>query len=139
MGASPFRQNRLRKKLAKSGEIGTAQPVSVLRILSDLSAGGIPMGDALRSSWILHIEVSSMILEPLRPLRNLLQFSCERGPNQRAARRQRRQRPWLEALEERTAPAVLTVTSLADNLTAGDGLITLREAFNAANTASTVD
>lgn len=50
-----------------------------------------------------------------------------------------RQRPWLEMLEERIIPAVLTVTSLADNLTSGDGQLTLREAFQAANTASTVD
>lgn len=50
-----------------------------------------------------------------------------------------RRRPQLEALEDRTAPAVLTVNSLADNVTAGDGLVTLREAIIAANTDATTD
>ncbi|MCI0683337.1 MAG: Ig-like domain-containing protein [Gemmataceae bacterium] len=47
-------------------------------------------------------------------------------------------RPALEALEDRTAPATLTVTSLADTLV-DDGQVTLREAITAANTDTTVD
>jgi hypothetical protein len=50
-----------------------------------------------------------------------------RGPAQR-----------FEALETRTVPATITVTSLADNTTT-DTLITLREAIQAANTDASVD
>jgi hypothetical protein len=46
--------------------------------------------------------------------------------------RQRRFRPYVEFLETRTAPAVLTVTSAADTHQAG--LLTLREAVAQANT-----
>lgn len=45
---------------------------------------------------------------------------------------------YTERLEPRTLPAVITVTSLGDNLTA-DGQVTLREAIRAANNNSTVD
>src|SRR5262245_12949288 len=44
----------------------------------------------------------------------------------------------VEALEDRTVPAVITVTTLADNVTV-DGQVTLREAVNAANTDTSVD
>src|SRR5262249_47427539 len=44
--------------------------------------------------------------------------------------------PRLEALEDRTAPAVLTVNSALDNTTA-DGALTLREALRAVNAGST--
>jgi CSLREA domain-containing protein len=44
----------------------------------------------------------------------------------------------LEALEDRCVPAIITVTSLADNLTA-DGQVTLREAIQAAQTEASVD
>ena len=50
-----------------------------------------------------------------------------RGPAQR-----------FEALETRTVPATITVTSLADDTTT-DTLITLREAIQAANTDASVD
>ena len=45
---------------------------------------------------------------------------------------------WLERLEERIVPAIITVTSAADNLVV-DGQVTLREAIQAANTNSRVD
>ena len=48
----------------------------------------------------------------------------------------RKVRLHLEELEERAVPAIITVTSFADNLTAGDGQVTLREAIQAANTNS---
>jgi CSLREA domain-containing protein len=48
--------------------------------------------------------------------------------------------PWAaEVLEARQMLSVITVTSLLDNTTAGDGLITLREALIAANTNASVD
>ncbi len=57
-----------------------------------------------------------------------------------AARRERRRRPLgVERLESRVLPAVITVNSLADNTTAGDGLVTLREAIAAANTDGSTD
>ena len=43
-----------------------------------------------------------------------------------------------EYLEERTLLSAITVTSLADNTTV-DGLVTLREAIQAAETDSSVD
>ncbi len=52
--------------------------------------------------------------------------------------RRRRYRPRLEVLEDRLAPALLTVTSLADDVT-DNGQLTLREALQAANTDTTVD
>lgn len=60
----------------------------------------------------------------------------------RLARRNRSARPSLlrnrnplfELLEDRHLMAVLTVNSIADNTTSGDGLVTLREAIIAANT-----
>src|SRR5262245_47562350 len=45
----------------------------------------------------------------------------------------RRRRPLLEVLEDRTAPAVFTVTGAGDTI-AADGVVTLREALRAANT-----
>ncbi len=45
----------------------------------------------------------------------------------------------FEPLEDRALLAVLTVNSAADNLTAGDGLVTLREAIIAANTDVATD
>src|SRR5262245_9625032 len=50
----------------------------------------------------------------------------------------RRSRLAVEALEDRAVPAILTVNSTADDTTAGDGLVTLREAILAANSASDV-
>ena len=44
-----------------------------------------------------------------------------------------RRRAMLEYLETRVTPATITVTSLADNLSA-DGQVTLREAIRTANT-----
>ena len=45
---------------------------------------------------------------------------------------------WIERLEERIVPAIITVTSAADNLVV-DGQVTLREAIQAANTNLRVD
>ncbi len=44
----------------------------------------------------------------------------------------------IEHLEDRCTPAIIVVTSLADNTTV-DGLVTLREAIRAANTDTSVD
>ena len=54
------------------------------------------------------------------------------------ARRPAHARLQLEPLEPREVPAVVTVTSLADDTTA-DGLVTLREALIAAETDTSVD
>src|SRR5262245_38888843 len=45
----------------------------------------------------------------------------------------------LEVLEDRWLLAVLTVNSLSDNTTAGNGLVTLREAILAADADGTTD
>ena len=45
----------------------------------------------------------------------------------------------LEVLETRQVPAVLTVNSVADNVTADDGFVTLREAITAANNDGLTD
>ena len=50
----------------------------------------------------------------------------------------KQRRFFVEKLEDRTVPALITVTSVADN-TAGDGQVTLREAIQAANTDASVD
>ena len=50
-----------------------------------------------------------------------------------------RHRLRVESLEDRSVPAVLVVNSLADNLTGGDGLVTLREAIAAAESDATTD
>src|SRR5262245_24757394 len=61
-----------------------------------------------------------------------------RTPRPGTARPRPRVRLSLEALEGRLAPAVITVTSLADN-TLADGQVSLREAVQAANTDTSVD
>jgi titin len=50
-------------------------------------------------------------------------------------------RPWLEALEDRLAPAVITVNSTADTASPPTGTVTLRSAILAANASpgSTID
>jgi hypothetical protein len=50
-----------------------------------------------------------------------------------------RRRPRFEPLETRNMLAVLTVNSLLDNTTGGDGLVTLREAIIASNTDAATD
>ena len=68
--------------------------------------------------------------------------SVVRGCVRRASRGRRSRRGgsawWLERLEDRTVPAVITVTSAADNLTV-DTQVTLREALQAANSDTSVD
>lgn len=60
-----------------------------------------------------------------------------KGPNRS---RRRLAAPWAaEVLEARQLLSSITVTSLLDNTTGGDGQITLREALIAANTNSSVD
>lgn len=60
--------------------------------------------------------------------------------NRRQPRNAARQRRLsFEPLENRRLLAVLTVNSLLDNTTVGDGQVTLREAITAANTDSTTD
>lgn len=51
----------------------------------------------------------------------------------------RNRKPLFELLEDRHLMAVLTVNSIADNTTSGDGLVTLREAIIAANTDGSTD
>src|SRR6516225_2273285 len=58
--------------------------------------------------------------------------------SQRKARRQRRRPLRLEPLEDRLAPAVITVTSNADTI-AVDGLATLREAITSINNQADVN
>jgi CSLREA domain-containing protein len=53
--------------------------------------------------------------------------------SQRAQRRPRRFPPRLELLENRLAPAVITVTTTADDVTPNDGSVSLREAITAVN------
>jgi len=50
-----------------------------------------------------------------------------------------RLRPQLECLEDRSVPATFTVNSTLDNLTSGDGKLTLREAITRANTRPGAD
>ena len=57
----------------------------------------------------------------------------------RTARESSRRRAVGERLETRALLSAITVNSLADNLTAGDGLVTLREAIAAANADTTTD
>ena len=68
--------------------------------------------------------------------------SVVRGCVSRASRGRRSRRGgtswWLERLEDRIVPAIITVTSAADNLTV-DNQVTLREAIQAANTNLSVD
>src|SRR5947209_1871013 len=54
-----------------------------------------------------------------------------RRPGGKPARR--RCRPVCELLESRLAPAVITVTTTADDLTPNDGSVSLREAITAVN------
>jgi len=61
---------------------------------------------------------------------NRRRSTCKRS------RAQRRYRPALEILENRLAPAVITVTTAADDNTANDGSVSLREAIQAMNNAS---
>ena len=60
-----------------------------------------------------------------------------KGANSRRSRRGGTAR-WLERLEDRIVPAIITVTSAADDMIV-NGQVTLREAIQAANTNSRVD
>lgn len=60
-----------------------------------------------------------------------------KGANSRRSRRGGTAR-WLERLEDRIVPAIITVTSIADDMIV-NGQVTLREAIQAANTNSRVD
>src|SRR5262245_6432759 len=51
----------------------------------------------------------------------------------RKVRPPRRLPPCLEQLEDRLAPAIITVTTTADDLTPNDGSVSLREAITAIN------
>src|SRR5262249_38898186 len=72
---------------------------------------------------------------PTRPSfrRNLMAFAWLRQLLLPTPRRVRSFRPSLVVLEDRTAPAIITVTGTGDAI-AVDGLVTLREAITAANT-----
>src|SRR6516164_2649756 len=59
-------------------------------------------------------------------------FSPATGSASRVARR-RRSRLRVESLESRTTPAVITVTTAADDSTPGNGVVSLREAMTAIN------
>src|SRR5213593_1455924 len=73
------------------------------------------------------------------PSSKKLHWSLAKHNKAERLRKARYHRPRLEPLEDRTAPAVLTVNSLLDNTTAGNGLVTLREAIPAANNDTTTD
>jgi CSLREA domain-containing protein len=62
-------------------------------------------------------------------------FSARRRQADRAVRFQ----PRLECLEDRLAPAVITVTTAADDNAANDGSVSLREAIQAINAGGTTD
>src|SRR5438445_10271347 len=53
--------------------------------------------------------------------------------SRRKSSRPRRPRPRLEQLEDRMAPAVITVTTVQDDITPNDGTVSLREAITAIN------
>ena len=59
--------------------------------------------------------------------------------HKRKRRTPKGRRPLFEELEQRRVLAVLTVNSLADNVTPADGLVTLREAIIASNTNTLTD
>ena len=48
-------------------------------------------------------------------------------------RRPRALSGWLEQLEDRLAPAVVTITTTADDITPNDGSVSLREAITSIN------
>lgn len=50
-----------------------------------------------------------------------------------------RRRLGVESLEDRSVPAVFTVTSLLDTVDANDGVLTLREAISSANADAAAD
>ncbi len=64
--------------------------------------------------------------------------SEQRRPKQIRTRKSRGRRPLFEELEQRRVLAVLTVNTLTD-VTAADGLVTLREAIIASNTDTATD
>jgi predicted outer membrane repeat protein len=75
-------------------------------------------------------------------------FGGKEQPKKRKSRRPQqkqrtlaagRRRPHFEVMEDRRMLAVLTVNSLADNTTAADGLVTLREAIIASNNDALTD
>src|SRR5262249_41429575 len=73
----------------------------------------------------------------LRNLRSLCHPHRTPGDGRRADRKARaRFRPRLEVLEDRLAPAVLTVTTTHDEVTPKDGNVSLREAIAAINNGS---
>src|SRR5437899_552101 len=70
--------------------------------------------------------------------RRTMIFSWWKSHRPKARRRSRPYRPSLEALENRWAPAVVTVTTTADDLTPNDGTVSLREAILAINAGNTL-
>jgi uncharacterized repeat protein (TIGR01451 family) len=62
-----------------------------------------------------------------------------RRPRRDTFRNTKMRRLRIEALEDRRLLTTLTVNSALDNLSSGDGLVTLREAIIAANTDGTTD
>jgi predicted outer membrane repeat protein len=70
---------------------------------------------------------------------SLAHFPQPRARSPKKRRRVASRRPRFELLEERALLATLTVNSPLDNITSGNGLVTLREAIIAANTNSTTD
>src|SRR5437868_5394844 len=56
-----------------------------------------------------------------------------------APRRRHRTLLRVEGLEDRLAPAVITVTTTADDVSTGNGAVSLREAITAINAGSTTD
>jgi hypothetical protein len=75
----------------------------------------------------------------MRHWRAYIRFLSRSGRVESRAGRPVRCRPRLEALECRTVPAVITVTTASDDSTANNGIVSLREAIAAINAGSTVD
>src|SRR5262245_59129722 len=74
------------------------------------------------------------------PFRTLAARPRQLGSSLRSqGRRELCRRPTLEVLEDRTVPAVLTVTTLADLAEADDGHTSLREAIDQANATEAAD
>src|SRR4051794_38961612 len=66
-------------------------------------------------------------------------FSAKSPSSTQAPRRPHRTLLRVEHLEDRLAPATVTVTTTADDVSPGNGAVSLREAITAINAGSTTD
>src|SRR5206468_11542117 len=71
----------------------------------------------------------------------LFLWLCVEAGRSRRCLRHRRPRPWrlqVEHLEDRTVPSTLHVNTALDEVVPGDGMLSLREAINAANSGDKI-